>query len=398
MPRILRIINRLNLGGPTYNAVYLTKYLSKKYETLLVAGMKDETEASSLPIAEEMGITPYIIEEMKREVNPELDLIAYKKIKAIIKDFKPDIVHTHAAKAGAVGRLAAYWSDVPVILHTFHGHVLHSYFNPIKSKIFIEIEKFLAKKSTKIIALSPKLKYELCEKHRICKPEKIEIVPLGFDLAQFQKNQEEKRVSFRNTYKLTSDEIAIGIIGRIVAIKNLGLFLKAFDIVRKKTQIKIRAFIIGDGEDRQKIEKLASELKIDFVDEKQSGKAAALTFTSWIRAVDWVLAGLDIVALTSDNEGTPVSLIEAQASNKPIVTTNAGGVEDTVVINKTALISDVGDVESFAENLLKLTVDNNLRNKMGKEGNKHVSDKFNFTRLVNDMELLYDKLLTEKPE
>ena len=193
MPRVLRILNRLNLGGPTYNASYLTKYLEPEFETKLIVGSIDESEASSQHIVESLGIEPEYLPEMQREISPVKDRKAYKKLKQIIKEFKPDIVHTHAAKSGALGRLAASHLNVPVILHTFHGHVFHSYFNPIKTKAFIQIERHLASKSNKIIAISPLQKKELSEDFKICASEKIEIIRLGFDLNKFNTDQFQKR-------------------------------------------------------------------------------------------------------------------------------------------------------------------------------------------------------------
>lgn len=159
MKKVLRIINRLNVGGPTHNVAYLTRYLQPDFETLLVAGNIDnQSELASDYIIENLGIKPIIIPEMEREISWSKDRAAYKKIKSIIAEFKPDIVHTHAAKAGALGRLAAHNSGVKAIFHTFHGHVFHSYFGKVKTKIFIEIEKWLAKKSTRVITVSDLLK------------------------------------------------------------------------------------------------------------------------------------------------------------------------------------------------------------------------------------------------
>ena len=161
MKKILRIINRFNLGGPSYNAAYLTKYLEPDYETLLIGGRHDESEKSSMHILDNLGLKPIIIPEMQRSLNPYKDQIAFKKIQNLIKEFKPDIVHTHAAKAGALGRRAAYKLGVKQIYHTFHGHVFHSYFGSFKTKIFKKIERDLAKKTTKIIAISDIQKREL---------------------------------------------------------------------------------------------------------------------------------------------------------------------------------------------------------------------------------------------
>ncbi|MFI5164756.1 MAG: glycosyltransferase, partial [Bacteroidia bacterium] len=193
MPKILRIINRFNLGGPTYNAAYLTKYLSPEFETLLVGGMKDDSEESSEFILKNLGVDYKILPGMKRSINPYNDFLVYNEIKKIIHEFKPDIVHTHAAKAGALGRQAAYSCKVPVIVHTFHGHVFHSYFGGLKTSIYKTIERNLAKKTTAIIAISEKQKQELVETHRIVPAEKVHVIPLGFDLDRFQENQDEKR-------------------------------------------------------------------------------------------------------------------------------------------------------------------------------------------------------------
>ena len=391
--KILRIINRFNLGGPTFNAAYLTKYLSDDFETLLVGGDKDDSEESSTFILDQLNLTPVIIPEMRRNIGFKEDKIAYQKLKKIIKEFKPDIVHTHASKAGTLGRLAAYKCKVPIIIHTFHGHVFHSYFGKTKTLIFKNIERYLARKSSAIIAISDIQKQELSSEHKICKASKIKVIPLGFDLSRFQENQEEKRISFRKKYLLDDDEIAIGIIGRLVPIKNHRLFIDSINEIKKKTSKKIRAFIIGDGEEKNNLLNYCAELKIDFVEFSKEHEKATITFTSWIKDIDWANAGLDIIALSSLNEGTPVSLIEAQAANKPIVTTNVGGVENILLPNITGLIVKSNNLIEFSEALFKLVENDELRLNMGKKGWLHVKDKFHFTRLVNDMEKLYVSLL-----
>lgn len=394
MPKVLRIINRLNLGGPTYNAAYLTKYLGGNYETLLVSGMKDEAEASSEFIVSSLGIKPVYIPEMYRELHPFRDFKSYYKLRKLIDEFKPDIVHTHAAKAGAVGRLAAIHSGVKVIVHTFHGHVFHSYFNPVKTRMFLEIERYLAKRTTKIIALSEAQKMELTDIFRVAPHSSFEILPLGFDLHKFEENKEEKRRQFRQQYNIADDEIAIGIVGRLVPIKNHNLFLEAIKIVHDKTSQKIRAFIIGDGESRVAIEQKAQELGLKV--NSNTNDNGTVTFTSWIKEIDVSNAGLDIIALTSNNEGTPVSLIEAQASCKPIVSTNVGGIENIVLPGQTALLSAKGDSAGLAANLLTLVENKELREQMSVHGNLFVKDKFSYTRLCLDMENLYNRLLQIK--
>lgn len=394
--KVLRIINRFNLGGPTYNAAYLTKYLSDEFETLLVGGEKYEEEESSAFILEKLGINPIIIPEMQRSINRKNDTIAYRKIKQIIKDFQPDIVHTHASKAGTLGRLAAHKMKVPVIIHTFHGHVFHSYFGKAKTTFYKNIERYLAKKSTKIVAISELQKNELSLEHKICKPEKIAVIPLGFDLARFQENIEEKRKSFRENYQLKNDEIAIGIIGRLVPIKNHEMFIEVIHQLTKQTDKKIRAFIIGDGEQKDKLIDDVKRIQLDYVEWTKNQKPATITFTSWIKNIDWANAGLDIIALTSLNEGTPVSLIEAQASNKPIVTTDVGGVKNITKQNETAFITAVNNIDDYTKYLLNLVEDAELRNKMGAKGWDFVQQKFSYNRLVKDVEQLYFSLLTTK--
>jgi glycosyltransferase involved in cell wall biosynthesis len=391
--RVLRIINRFNLGGPTYNVAYLSKYISTEFETLLVGGAKDDTEASSDFIVTNLGLKPVIIEEMQREIDLKNDYAAYKKIKKIILEFKPDIVHTHAAKAGTIGRLAAYNCGVPVIVHTFHGHVFHSYFGKLKTAFYKNIERYLARKSTAIIAISEKQKEELTRIHRICDASKVMVIPLGFDLRKFQTNQEEKRKIFRSKYNVSDDELVISIIGRLVSIKNHAMFLEGIKLVSEQTLQKIRVFIIGDGEERAIIESKATALNLPFTDALKGNAKALLTFTSWIKDIDVALAGSDIITLTSFNEGTPVSLIEAQAANKPIVSTNVGGIENVVLPDVTALLCENNNVAQFVEQLLKVTENKELRLKMAEQGWNHVREKFHFSRLVSDMEEMYKKLL-----
>mgnify|MGYP001062158537 FL=1 len=201
MIKVLRIINRFNIGGITYNVSYLSKYLEDDFETLLVGGPEEEGEDSSLYIPEGLGLKPRVLNQFQREINLKSDYKAYKEIKKIIREFKPDIVHTHASKAGAIGRLAAIDCNVPVIVHTFHGHVFHSYFGKLKTAFYKTIERYLAKHSTAIVAISNKQKQELSESFQITTKDKIHVVPLGFDLTKFTLNKESNRKEFREKYE-----------------------------------------------------------------------------------------------------------------------------------------------------------------------------------------------------
>ncbi|MCC7332423.1 MAG: glycosyltransferase [Flavobacteriales bacterium] len=391
--KVLHIVNRFNLGGLTFITAYLTRFMPNNFESLIIGGEKDDSEESCNYIFNQLGIKPIVIPEMKRSININNDKIAYQKIVKIIKEFKPDVVHTHASKAGSLGRIAASKCKVPVIVHTFHGHVFHSYFNKPKTLLIKTIEKYLARKSTAIIAISDIQKKELSSEFKICKASKIHVVPYGFDLTKFSENQSEKRISFRKNYLLDDDEIAIGIIGRLVPIKNHVFFLDAISSVLNKTRKKVRVFIIGDGEERNNLIAKCQLLNLDCVEFIKSPKKSDVTFTSWIKDVDIAIAGLDIIALTSLNEGTPVSLIEAQAANKPIVTTNVGGVENVIVKNQTAFVLEINDTNGFSNALLNLVENENLRIDMGKKGWENVNQKFNITRMINDMQNVYVSLL-----
>jgi glycosyltransferase involved in cell wall biosynthesis len=378
------------------NAAYLTKYLTPEYETVLVVGEREGHEKSADFITTQLDIPYTTIAGMGRAVNPLRDYKAYGDLKKLIQTFKPHIVHTHAAKPGAIGRLAASASGVPVIVHTFHGHVFHSYFNRAVSRFYIETERFLARRSDAIVAISNQQKQELTEVFHIAPEEKVRVIPLGFDLDRFQVSQNEKRQAFRREFGLQEDEIAIGIVGRLVPVKNHPLFLEAVHYVLTRTSKKVRAFIIGDGETRDSLERLAIEKGMLFSTEKDTSHPHPLIFTSWRSDIDVINAGLDIVCLTSFNEGTPVSLIEAQAANKPVVSTRVGGIQDIVREGKTALLSDSNDSETFARHLLHLVEDDALRHGLGAESSAYVMQRFSYQRLVQDMDALYRELLERK--
>ena len=386
MPKVLRIINRFNLGGPTYNATFLTRFLSDEFETLLIGGLPEEGESDSFHIPKEYGVEPMLIKELKRIPNFKSDRQAYKRIKKIIEEFKPDIVHTHASKAGALGRKAAFACNVPVVVHTYHGHVFHSYFSKWKTTLIKFIEKKLANKTTAIITISETQKKEICEIHKIADSDKTYVIPLGFDLTKFNTNREEKRLKTREKFGVKDDEIAIAIIGRITKIKNHTFFLDVIEkLLLENSSLKIKVFIVGDGNLTATISQRAQNLNEKFGEK--------IFMTSWIFDIASFNPGMDIICLTSDNEGTPVSLIEAQASGVPIVTTDVGGIRDIVADNTTGYIVPKNDLTKFSEKLKELVENKNKRETFSKNGWGFVKDKFHYTRLVNDVEMLYKKLL-----
>lgn len=385
MIKVLRIINRFNIGGPTYNATFLTRFLDQEFETRLIGGLPEVGEADSLHIVKEYDVEPIILEEMQRNPNIFSDLKAFWKLRKVIKEFRPDIVHTHASKAGALGRLAAFSAGVPVIVHTYHGHVFHSYFGSLKTKIFKAIERFLARRSTGIIAISALQKEEIGNIHRICSPEKIEIIPLGFDLTKFQYRLAEKRVETRSKYGLEEDEVAVAIVGRLAPIKNHAMFLDACELALNQGILKTRFFIVGDGE-------LFAEIKTR-VDELNARFDGCIVMTSWIKDIATFNAGMDLICLTSNNEGTPVSLIEAQACGVPVLTSDVGGVEDILDEGETGIIVPAGNTELFAEKLVHLINEEEIRKKMSQNGWNFVCNKFHYKRLVHDMERYYRQLI-----
>ncbi|MCH7534412.1 MAG: glycosyltransferase [Bacteroidetes bacterium] len=368
--------------------------MSSEYETLLIGGEKESREDSSLFILDQLGIKPTLIPEMRRSINPINDIKAYFKIKKIIKEFKPDIVHTHAAKSGALGRLAAYHCKVPVIVHTFHGHVFHSYFSTIITNIFKQIERYLATISTRIIAISEQQKSEISKIHRICHPDKISIIPLGFDLSRFKENMKHKRARFREKYNIKEDELVVSIIGRLAPIKNHKLFIESIAYVYQRTSKKVKALIVGDGTEKDELQHLTKSVNLNYTNESFSIKNETICFTSWIKDVDHVLAGSDIVALTSYNEGTPVSLIEAQSAGKPIVSTRVGGIENIVDENRTALLSESGDLGQFGNILLELIENNDKREKMANAAMEKTTERYEYHTLCRNMEKLYKELLS----
>ena len=375
------------MGGPTYNATFLTRFLSDDFETLLVGGMPEEDETDSLHILKQYGIEPLLISEMKRQPSFFQDRAAYKKLKNIMAEFKPDIVHTHASKAGALGRRAANSLGIPVVLHTFHGHVFHSYFGTFKTKIYKAIERRLASKSSGIIAISEIQKKELSQLHNICEESKIKVIPLGFDLSRFNAAKNEFRESTREEFGISGNEVAVAIVGRLVPVKNHLLFINALGNLIKDLTVPVKVFIVGDGSERNNIEEAIQSLP--------KSPLLKIELTSWIQDIAKFNAGMDLICLTSNNEGTPVSLIEAQAANIPVITTDVGGVRDIVLDGETGFIVPKNDVASLSDKMRLLIEDENLRKKMSQNGWTFVEHKFHYTTLVKNMEEYYNSLIVK---
>src|SRR5690554_391579 len=385
--KVVRIINRFNIGGPTFNATFLTKFLGDEFETTLIGGVPDEGEKDSLHILEEYGVEPIVIPDIQRSLSFTSDYKAYKKIKRILQEIQPDIVHTHASKAGFLGRAAAISLKIPVIVHTFHGHVFHSYFGNAKTQVFKQIERYLAKRSTGIIAISDLQKNELSAIHKIAPVDKVQVIPLGFDLKKFAENKEERRAQVRAQYKIQENEVAIAIVGRLAPVKDHAYFLNVIEVLLQKTEVPIRVFIVGDGSEKAQIQQR--------VDEINALNPNVIIMTSWILDIASFDQGMDIICLTSKNEGTPVSIIEAQAAGLPVVSTDVGGVRDILEDGKAGFVIKRENIETYIDKLRLLVEDKSLRKSFSIFGEQNVMDKYSYHRLVKDMSSYYKSLLKE---
>jgi glycosyltransferase involved in cell wall biosynthesis len=384
MPKILRIINRFNIGGPTYNATFLSSELADDFETLLIGGLPEEGEADSLHIPAKYNVKPLLLNELKRNPSIKNDRLAYKKIVEIIEEFKPDIVHTHASKAGALGRKAAKKCGVPIIVHTFHGHVFHSYFGKFKTYLVKLIERRLSKISTKIITISDKQKEEICGMYKICDSEKATVIPLGFDLSLF-KRSETIRFEVQKEFDISQKIPTIAIIGRLAPVKNHDFFLDVMQEVCKNTTHPFQLFIVGDGTEKKSIE---NKIKSIHLNDFQT-----IRMLGWIKDIARFNNAIDIICLSSDNEGTPVSLIEAQAGSIPVITTNVGGVEDILENGSTGFIIDKGNCTEYAKKLVLLIENEKKREEMSQNGWNFVHEKFSKETLAKNTKKLYFELL-----
>lgn len=393
--KVLRILNRLNVGGPTYNVANLSSRLPQDYETQVLVGHHEPDEASSAYLLDQLNIPYQYVPAMYRSINPRNDAQAYRFIAAYIRRWQPDIVHTHAAKAGALGRLAARWAGKrpKLIVHTYHGNVFDGYFSPLKTKIILFLERYLCRISDVIIAISETQKKDLVEKYKIAPAEKIKVVRLGFDLSKFTAGMDQKRNIFRQEFGLSDDTIIITSTGRLAPIKNPLLLIDAMAIlVRKYPSFPLKLFFVGDGELLEACQKAAISSGLIYCMSGGDARTAQVVFTSWRKDIDVVNAGSDIVALSSINEGTPVSIIEAMASGKAVVATNVGGVADVIENTVSGLLSSQ-HAGSFAEKLSLLINNPEFRENLGHEGRKSVLANYSAERLAADMDVVYRSAL-----
>ncbi|MFH0774105.1 MAG: glycosyltransferase family 4 protein [bacterium] len=380
MKKVVHVIARLNIGGPSIYAIILSSGLDKKrFSTTLICGAEGEKEGSMRDEAEKKGINLIFISELGRELHPIKDIVTFLKLFWIIKKIKPDILHTHTAKAGTIGRLAAWLAGAGVIIHTFHGHVLHSYFSPAKTKLFILIEKLLARITDRIIVLTESQKREILE-FGIGRPERFSVIPLGLNLDKFY-DLEEKKGILRKELGLSLDTPLIGIVARLAQIKDHKTFFLSARLLLKKIA-GVRFIVVGDGPLRSELEELTREL----------GIKEKVFFLGFREDLDVIYADLSLLVLSSQNEGLPTAIIEAQASCLPVVSTNVGGVSELIKDGETGYLVQAKNPEMLAEAMEKVLKDQNLAKKMGEAG-KENSKKYGAERLIRDIEALYESLL-----
>jgi len=381
--KVVRIIARLNIGGPAIHAILLSEGLDKnRFETQLVIGRPDRFEGDMSNLARMKKLNLKYIPKLSRKIG-FYDIEAFFELLKFINKVKPDIVHTHTAKAGTLGRLAAIVSRVPIRIHTFHGHVFNGYFSPWKARLFILVEKFLSLFTTKTIAVSKGVEEEIVNVLKVVPKEKSVVIGLGLELEKFLKNNTLKG-KFRANTGASKDDLLIGIVGRLVPIKNHKMFLEVARKIRnKQPHLKAKFVIIGDGETRESLTDYAKKLNL----------GNDVCFTGWAEDLPSMYADLDIVVLTSLNEGTPLSLIEAMASAKPIVATDVGGVKDIIQDGENGLLAKANDVETFSEKLISLLQDKEKRLSMGLRGREFAKNTFQKERLVKDVEDLYEECL-----
>jgi glycosyltransferase involved in cell wall biosynthesis len=385
--RILRVIARLNMGGPALHVSYLTNGLtSRGYDTTLVAGRLAQGEDSMSYVAEELGVDVVALAELHRQVSPFYDPVAVARLVREIRRLRPQIIHTHTAKAGALGRTAALLAGnarPPIIVHTFHGHVLRGYFDPVRTQLFRETERSLARYTTRLIAVGPQVRDDLVGLG-VAPAERFTVIRLGIDL-ESRVRADGRGEEYRRLFGIPDDQFVVGWIGRMTAIKRVSDVLASFRLVLDRG-VEATLCLVGDGPDREAVEREAHEL----------GIARNVISVGYQRDVSPYYALFDALVLPSANEGTPVVAIEALASGRPVVATRVGGVPDVVTDEEDGYLVGVGDVEAIAAALERLARDPELRRAFGSRGRTGVVPRYRVERLIDDVDSLYRELLTEQ--
>ena len=380
--RILRVIARLNIGGPAVHVLQVHGAMpAGRYESRVVAGIEESSEGNYLSLyrGAQDGIT--ILPSLGREIRPWRDAKSLAGLVGQIRAFRPDIVETHTAKAGVVGRVAAAICRVPVIIHVYHGHVLHGYFSPTPTRVFVEIERRLARHSSCLLAVSEQVRSDLLALG-VGTENRFEVMPLGLDLERFRR-VDARRGELRLELGVGAAPL-VGIVARLAPVKAHDVFLRAAALLKDRMP-DVQFLVVGDGELRASLEALASELGLD----------GRIGFLGWQRDVERVYADLDLVVLSSRNEGSPIALIEAMASGRNVVATAVGGVPDVVRHGETGLLVGPDDPEALAGSMERvLRSDPDRRAAMAGAAREDAFDRFGIARLLADIDRLYTELLS----
>jgi glycosyltransferase involved in cell wall biosynthesis len=386
--KVLRVIARLNVGGPALHVAYLTAGLAPRgYDTTLVAGTIARGEESMAFVADAHNVHVETLGDLHREISPVRDLRAIVQLAQLIRRERPTILHTHTAKAGAVGRIAALLARgarPPIVIHTFHGHVLRGYFGRVKTFGFRTLERWLARTSTALIAVSPEVRDDLVGLG-VAPASKFAVVRLGIDLPRRVENDDAQRREARRQMGLRDEAFVVGWVGRMTAVKRTKLVVRALqDLVARNVDAFV--VLVGDGPDRDQLERYAHEL----------GVIKRCLFLGYQKDVARFYDAIDALVLPSINEGTPVSVIESLAARRPAVATRVGGVPDIVRDGIDGFLVDADDGDALATRLAELAADPELRARMGEAGHARVIERYAVARLVDDVDKLYRSLLAER--
>jgi glycosyltransferase involved in cell wall biosynthesis len=381
--RVVRVFSRLNIGGPAVHVILLSAGLKPLgYETRLVVGRESPREGNMLSLAAEKSVVCERVDGLGREVAPLRDLRALFGLFHLLRSWRPSIVHTHTAKAGLLGRLAARAAGVPVVVHTFHGHVLRGYFSPATTSLYRWLEGRLASLCDALVVVSDSVKQDLVELG-VARAEKIRVVPLGLDLAHLCR--ELPRGVLRREIGITDDTPLVGMVGRLVPIKDVPTFLRAAREVRA-ARTGVRFALVGDGEEREALEAECRRLGVE----------DAVTFFGWRSDLAAVYGDLDVVVNSSLNEGTPVALIEALAAARPVVATRVGGTPDLLGAEERGRLVPPGEPRALAAAIVETLQESEAAARRARAGREHVIARHSVARLVRDVDELYRELLAKK--